>query len=460
MKPLHTMLLLACCALCGYATWSDGFPPGAADPPLLLLSGLLAVILSLAVRTQAGLRLLRDPLLHLGLLFFLLIGIQSWNAGRWLYFNPVDLEWTYTAPPYPVLPWSFSRAESLQMFHWFVPPWVLALTLRHAPRADRLARGLLLFMMINGVLLAAFAVLQHVVGNEHLLWRRTVLQQQFYGAFGYRNHACAYFVLVLALLLGRLHYQLRKHWAAGETGFAPGTWVLGGGAAVVFVAIHPALGRTGIAFAWLLVLLFLGSLSTHKTHVRSPAEQWQRVAIFTLVSGIVCSWILLFGGDALARRMDGSFVDTLRANIQSRSWMWTAAWLMWEDHKLWGVGGWGYRYLLPLYADGAGLSEVHLPGKANAHNDALQFLAEFGIFGFGLLVSAVGVLCARYARAWRRAWDQPVFAFFTMTAAALFLVGLHSLFDLPFRNPAVLLTCALLLAGVPATRACHPDRTR
>lgn len=447
----HLPLLVACCLLIGYTAWARGGTTAAVQPPLGAFSLLIAILAARVLRPPHARRLARDPLMWIGVTFFCLLAVQTLNAGRYLYFNPSTAQWTYTAPPVPYLPWSFDRAESVQMFYWFAPPWILALMFRHVPDAAGLARRVLGFLVLNGTVLGLFGLVQQVSGSDSVYRFSESGPGAYYASFGYRNHAVAYLLPILALSLGYLGYLIRRRAFMADTRAPWAIWPAAGAALLIFIAIHPALSRAAILLAWTLVLAFIAGMLVRRNATNSVfRRRAPAVVVMALVLGMAAIWIAIFGGTSLARRFTESPPDLLVRNIETREWMWSAALRMWMDHPFWGVGGWGYRHLLPFYTEGAGLLEIHLPGKANAHNDALQFLAEFGTVGFGLLLAAAWVLAVSFAEAWRRAWGRPLSALFAAAAGGLFIVGLQSLFDLPFRNPAVWQVCAVLLAAVPA----------
>ena len=83
-------------------------------------------------------------------------------------------------------------------------------------------------------------------------------------------------------------------------------------------------------------------------------------------------------------------------------------------------------------------------GKANVHNDPLQFLAEFGLVGAGLLAALVVALLRPL---WdRHIWRQPLVLFALL---GLGLTFAHSLIDLPFRCPSILWLWGTSLAALP-----------
>ena len=98
------------------------------------------------------------------------------------------------------------------------------------------------------------------------------------------------------------------------------------------------------------------------------------------------------------------------------------------------------------------------------HNDFLQFLAEHGLVGFGLLVAMVVMLLSPIVRTWRKLVTAAAFskgakrpprpiAIFALPAstfcilAALAATLLHSLADCPLRSPAVLALFFVALAA-------------
>jgi O-antigen ligase len=84
-------------------------------------------------------------------------------------------------------------------------------------------------------------------------------------------------------------------------------------------------------------------------------------------------------------------------------------------------------------------------GRANVHNDPMQFLAEFGAIGAALMAAVVGVLLAP----WRRlvAVRNPVMI---MSLLGIIVTSVHSLVDLPFRCPTVMYHWLVVLAVMPA----------
>jgi O-antigen ligase len=100
--------------------------------------------------------------------------------------------------------------------------------------------------------------------------------------------------------------------------------------------------------------------------------------------------------------------------------------------------------LLALYLPREEWTYVQYPGRANVHCDIFQFLAEFGVVGFGLmLVAPLILIVSLFQKTNRR---DPLWV---MGFIGLSLVVIFSLIDLPFRCPAILCTWLVILAALP-----------
>ena len=106
------------------------------------------------------------------------------------------------------------------------------------------------------------------------------------------------------------------------------------------------------------------------------------------------------------------------------------------------------------------------PGGANVHNDYLQFLAEHGFIGFGLMAATVLFLLAPVASTWRHLVRKMRFAkpsalpakpvaLFVLPAPAFCIlmsalaIFIHGFGDCPLRSAAILALFYVSLASVP-----------
>jgi O-antigen ligase len=149
-----------------------------------------------------------------------------------------------------------------------------------------------------------------------------------------------------------------------------------------------------------------------------------------------------------------------------------------RDHPVFGVGGWGYPRYLHQYMTADDEKSLQIEGGANVHNDSLQFLAEQGVVGYGLMVACALLLALPlFGQAWRlcrlkapaeaqggtaatKGWlsriPPPLVAVWVGTGATV----CHSLGDLPFRAPSILAVWVLSLACVSGWLPVIRDQAR
>ena len=144
--------------------------------------------------------------------------------------------------------------------------------------------------------------------------------------------------------------------------------------------------------------------------------------------------------------------DRINLELGGRPQFARAAIAIWREHPWFGVGGWGYKYLVASHVPEKYWPLLEKRGWANVHVDFLQFLAEFGAVGTGLLLAALGVL-VRDLLAARQCQHN---AFCAMGGVSLALTVVFSLVDIPFRCPAILYTWVALLAAMPAMSLVRP----
>ena len=132
-----------------------------------------------------------------------------------------------------------------------------------------------------------------------------------------------------------------------------------------------------------------------------------------------------------------------------RYYLWKDTFKMFLDKPLFGHGLGSFRALHPLYQSAeykrereAGLASAHRklkPLTEHSHNDFLQYLAEIGVVGVGLLllVPTLGIWRIRK----RLFSNSPDWAL-----VGCMFFGLYSFFDFPTRTPACLLLLSLILS--------------
>ena len=426
-----------------HAPWmhSAALAAAAAAPLLLVLLLWRRKAAPHPARPEGGRprRLLADPIFWIGLLFLALLATQWWNTGRALFYDAKLAKWDYSPPPHPGFPFSFTAGEARQMLDWYFPGWLIVIALRSAlfsPAGIRLVWRLL---AAHAALLALFGIAQFSTHTTSMYWRLP-MEVHFFAAFGYQNHAGSYFLMALPLAAGLLCFELGEHAAARSRIRVA---ILAAAMLLSLVGANLSLSRSAILLSWAMLLPLA---------VLSVAYFWPRIGparsvnLVAAGAGVLCLAALLtfgLGRQAIPREFqpEKDHKSFFLRETDYRAFQLRTAARVWHDHPWFGVGGWGYRYLMAHYLAPADWRRI-TPGKANVHNDPLQALVEFGVVGAGALAAVVAVLLAAVFRA-RSGW--PPVALFPVLGAGV--VGLQSLIDLPFRSPAVLYLWLACLAG-------------
>jgi len=383
--------------------------------------------------------LLRDPVFYLTLAFLGLILAQWFNAGRALRFDYAANRWLYLPPRIPWLPSAVRPDEAREMWLWFFPALSALLLVRQGLRSRGAVNRLFRLIVVNGIALAVFGFVQYFSGTDRIYWA-TPLNGDFFAGFGYSNHAASYFLLCLSVTLGLAGRELDDAYLRR---LRDGRMFLLLAAAGVLVATaHLTFSRAAVVMTWSLVAVAVVWLAAMGWALIPPAGRVTAVAAAAALAAIALT-LVTWRGDARLTNMEKKHAEPRPAHeYRVRGWQYESAIRMWREHPWFGVGGWGYRHLVGFYVDPSRYAEARREGRANVHNDLLQFLAEFGAVGTGLLLMAAG-FCLKPVR-WRRLPWSPL-TFFSLFGLAG--VVAHSLLDLPFRSPAVLfLWCAMIAA--------------
>jgi hypothetical protein len=423
-----------------YRPWQSTFLP-------LTLFAWICFLLPSAERPFSATfrRLLRDPAVWatLGFLGFLLL--QTLNGPRLRYLDFDTFSWKLSPPPVPGLPWSISRDESWEMIRWFAPILSFTLILRHsaefAPRS-----WLLIVASVNGLANAALSFVHLNYG-----WKRMYNIQRFgddvYGSFGYPNHGAIYFILLTAVSTGLFLKELFTERAERNLKLLLFSAL---STPVFFLAANLSTSRAGILGAWIamgLTLLTTAVLAWPRMH---PVQRL--LGGFTLALGLsaLAYSFYFFASPVHLRELSAATVNLdVAKEISGRWFQIDSAWRMWLDHPVYGVGGWGYRYLVSDYLPQDQWPLLQGFGKANVHHDLMQFLAEFGLIGFSLLIFIFLPWISSSLRGLFRSpteddslWATPLrFSVFW----GLFVLLLISQFDIPLRSPAVFIHAVLLM---------------
>lgn len=440
------IVLVALLAL--FPTWLRGGTHAAWTWPLpwIAVGGWLVWLVVFSRPTVAkgrGLIPWRDPVFWFAFLFVILLGTQWWNSGRALYFDGVARQWSYSAPRHPSLPSAITTGEARQMLDWFVPAWILLAVLRSPVIGARSIRAIWRIMSYSAGLLALFGMVQFISGTTNMYWM-VPMRPHFFASFGYPNHAGSYFLLMECLTAGLLIHEVRTSGLSRRLRLA----LLGVAFLLSLFGANFALSRASILLSWALLLPIIFFAIAALWQRFDPARRVNLVMASLAVLTLIALLTFGLGRDAIQTEFkpeddQKTFVDR---ETNFRLFQLQTSFQMWRDNPLFGVGGWGYRYLMAHYLTPDQWHRV-TEGKANVHNDPMQFLAEFGIVGGGLMTATVALL---WISTLRRRIRYP--ALFVLPALGVMLLALQSLIDLPFRSPAVLYLWLIVLAGLRHAR--------
>ncbi len=417
-------------------------------------------------RSRVWSSLVRDPLLYLSLAQTILLVLPFFNVSGAPEYNAATHQWRNPAPPMPGLPFCVIPSEHAVLLLWFPPVLIAALAAKHG-LLKKGKRLLLEGLCWNGAALALFGIVQQMTGAKSIFWGDRVFDH-FFATFGYPNFAGAFFTLLFALSAGLWFGRVSAD-AIGPSMAMTGTeestpvngyWLL----VPVLLNLGGALASLSRA-AILLCAVVLLVLSLYMiVGVWQKAESGGRVKLVAAILLILFLGglsLTVFAPQALKTEIASITPTAVMDRVAGRAYYHARiAKEIFRDHPVFGVGGWGYQHYQMKYLTPEELKTMQIEGGANVHNDSLQFLAEQGAVGYGLLVlcvlalavplvwQAVAVCRALAAAGADAAAAKPVWLYRLPPVLVAVFVGTtatvcHSLGDLPFRDPAILIVWVL-----------------
>ena len=294
--------------------------------------------------------------------------------------------------------------------------------------------------VLSGVAMSFVAILQKLSGTEKLLWLVDVANTSPWGTFAYRNQAAAFLILLL-LIAGLLYffYERRAIIKLKQGGPHQLLFFL---ILLLCSSLWLALSRGGIILGFALGICFL--LLAFIAYLRGVrnGQSWIILAIFlsiAIVAGIL--FFQLSDTKEIRKRITHS-VETI-SNIDSydRVLSTKATWEMAEDRLAYGWGAGSFRYVFPIYQKKYNVLWYYYYREDRgwigrkiydyAHNDWVQFLADYGIVGcLFLLVMFSTLLCSSLNAFYYRISAGLISLF------GLLLIAIHNFVDHIFSCPA------------------------
>ena len=291
-------------------------------------------------------------------------------------------------------------------------------------------------LLVTGLMVAAYAILQCVQNSQKVLWatQPAVYYKRFGGTFVNPNHLAAFLTLLVPLALSQ---------ALLGRGGAVQRIVAGYAALMMLGGIAVTMSRGGWLGAGAAVATFSLWL-LRRPQYRIPMAALMAVLCLGTVTFLVQS-------EKARARIDALTDSGKKDSGLFRAWIWKPALRMWSDHRLQGVGPGQFDTRFPAYrTPTTPLSPQHV------HNEYLELLVEYGTVGAGIAglgLAAFGYGLYRTSRHVARGSSDLGLkqsnrtAFFAGGVAGLVGLGVHCFFDFNLHIPAVAIA-ASVLAGI------------
>jgi O-antigen ligase len=301
---------------------------------------------------------------------------------------------------------------------------------------------LFLALVVNGTLLALFAIVHQFSSQPYRIYWMIPTQGAVFGPFICRTHFAFYENVCIGagigLLLARRQGRPAANWGRGGLAALlddPAQLWLGCALALMSAAVLLSLSRGGF-LALLGGVVLLALLAPGKW-----ALSW--VGPVVVVVGLAVGLLGWLGLQRVENRL--ATLSTGEA-LQSRIPLWADAWKLVPDFPLFGTGQGTFSYVEPLHRTHTAANLVH----EYAHNELLEALVEGGVLRLGLTLLLLGII-ARYGfRAVRRWAGRPAGG---LALGALFgfsTLVLQSLGDFGMHMPAIALLGTVLAAQLVA----------
>ena len=413
-----------------------------------------------ASRRRAARGLFRDPLFFSGIAGLVFILCQTLNGPRPVGYDGASMAWRVGQPPLAALPSCFNRSEAFQAFFWLLPAWTAALAIRHGlTRRGRLR--LLNVLAALSALLALFSLVHYGRGAAWRLWGRAVTPDH-YGIFAYRGFAAAFFGMMFLVAAGLLIAALADGASSRRRRLLFAAMLLN----LVAAAFTRELGALLLVGGGGLAGLVYAFAYLRRRVAQAQKIRYLAMLLITLAA-LAFLHFVAYPENALHARFQALLSgQALRSGwLGERQVLCRAAWRIFEAYPAYGTGTWGFRHEAGRFLSDADWERI-VSGTQNPITcccDPLQFLCELGLVGTGGLLLAILLLLAPFCRRLylllsanpsqtppleeSRLRRIPPVA--VASLAALAGAAAMGCYDMPFRDPLVVLVWFMLLALLP-----------
>jgi O-antigen ligase/tetratricopeptide (TPR) repeat protein len=345
--------------------------------------------------------------------------------------------------PAPGTTLSLYPGATRQEFVRLVAVLLLFLVVRNNVTGPPCLERLCVVALVNGALLALFALVQFFSAPPDLLYWTYRVPTRVFGPFISRNHYPFYLNVCIGLGAGLLVGSrnaggARVRFTAGLD-FLQNPRVLWISAALALMvsSVLVCLSRGGILALLGGVAVCLGLVLFRPGRSRSSGLVLAAVAALALVG-----W---FGYDQVRARLETVWKgDAWR---ESRIPLWSHSLPLVKDFPVWGTGYGTYPHVEPWHRDAISEDETVYD---HAHNEYLEALVEGGVLRLGLSLTAIGLV---YWLGWRAVHRHPGGRGGGLALGGLFGVTTlvaHSFGDFGLHIPAVAVLATVVCAELCA----------
>lgn len=312
-------------------------------------------------------------------------------------------------------------------------------------------RALAGFLVVYGMALAVFALIQYLTWNGRFFWFR-VTDVKGFGPFVNKNHFAGYMELLIPIPVALIVTR----------GVREARLLFGFAAAIMGVAAVVSLSRGG----WVSVfvgLMFIAAMGVRfpeggtAYHNQSKGTILVRIGAVGAILAAIIAGVIWIGADPIMERINPEQLPFAKArqvdeSPGGREYIWRQTWNMIRAHPLLGVGFGAYQTAYPIYTHEDGLWVID-----KAHNDYLQLLAECGIVG-GVLALWFIVSIFRAVASGARSRDPLVAGLALASGAAILSMLVHSLVDFNLQIPSNALLFLTMSAVAASTSTSVAER--
>lgn len=261
------------------------------------------------------------------------------------------------------------------------------------------------------------------------------------GTFVNRNHLAGYLEMSLALGIGFLLSQSNRYYGswrqrmrqAIDTLLSPKV-AMRLLLAVMVIALVLSRSRMGNT-AFFASLMVTGGLALLLMNNKSRSTTILLSSLLVIDIAIVGTF---FGVEKVAERLQNT-----TASKESRDEVSRDTFQMWQQNPVFGIGAGAFEYTYPAYRG----DDVHTRKLYDhAHNDYLQFLAEYGLVGFMALLIAAGWSFFWAIEAMRKRRSELFKGLGFASTMGMMAIAIHSTVDFNLQIPANAFMFVLLMA--------------